>query len=152
MARYSTWATAGVVAGGLLLGGLSPVSAEQVPLPVPTVTIAQDVPAAGVELASKSGRYVISGNALFDRQTQRTLKRFTGRVRSITDDGRYVTYIVDGPAGKAPFVVARKRCEESAGPRAIGPSVMPVVGRPALLEAHVRPPSVDFWTVIRCVA
>lgn len=109
MARYSTWATAGVVAGGLLLGGLSPVSAEQVPLPVPTVTIAQDVPAAGVELASKSGRYVISGNALFDRQTQRTLKRFTGRVRSITDDGRYVTYIVDGPAGKAPFVGRLKR-------------------------------------------
>jgi hypothetical protein len=84
--------------------GLTPVSAEQGNLPVPSVSIAQDVPATGVDLTSKSGRYVISGNVLYDRQKKRTVKRFPGGIRSLSDDGRYVTYIVDGRAGKAPFI------------------------------------------------
>lgn len=83
-------------AAGILVAGLAPANGEQLPLPVPTVSIAQDVPATGVDLTSKSGRYVISGNALYDRQAKRTLKRFSGVVRSLTDDGRYVTYILDG--------------------------------------------------------
>jgi hypothetical protein len=84
-------------AAGLLLTAVGPVRAAPTVLPVSSAEVTPL--SVGVQMASKSGRFVTTGDALYDTRARKVVKRFPSRaeVLSISDDGRYVSYTLPGP-------------------------------------------------------
>lgn len=100
MKRLLTIAGAGFTSAGLMLAGVGPALADTPPQPVTSAVVTPL--SVDVQLASKTGRYVTTGNALYDTQARKVVKRFPSRasIVSLSDDGRYVTYTLPRTSGR----------------------------------------------------